>query len=819
MNETCHPTSPFARGNNTNFETNFENMENGSCELCKRKENEDIALIFNIVYRSTFGGDFFDVKTTSDEFSAASYLNISYEKIKKFQKVIHKDMLVEIFNSPQFNKLLPELFEGKYESAKIVSCKHTELGLTFAKIFNLTKAETAVGEGLSEDKVSILESMNQLHRVMEKLKMEIVGTREEISDMPDHIMLRLLHHTKAGNGKTSEIQSLKLANKGLAGRGKNSNDKRRLKDFKPTGAGKERSIRSANASASVNGNGNDSGSGSGGVGQGSRTTGNGNSLTTMNHGQGSSMESGNGRGMVSGTSGSGSGSNGSNCHGSNASHGSRSSGMGQQSDGSSASTAKINKKKNHHSSSKNIMNKSKLPKKATDVLKSWFLNNINHPYPNVETKDMLCKMTNLTKKQIQNWFTNSRKRFLEPLKKKLDHHPHSIPMGQVNLLATNMNQPNLQDTTTQYGGDSSVNNIIIQQQPVQLQQEQRSESSVSNDTRPNSMFEMKPQMQVNPMEMQPTMLYPANMLNYAQIDPSKGMGQMGQMMPRNGMNNPQIIFQASPQQLNSMNPYGQMNQLNPVIYGGMYPQQGGFMMMANPMMGNPMMGNSMMGNPFMLQPTMMGYRPMQGYYPVNIVQLPQNNMQVMEQSAPTPNNTNQMPTQMPTQLPNQTPNQMSNQMPNQMQNQLPGNVNMVEMRGVVGQNLSTNYNTINNNVFNNINNLQAEQQKLQPLISQPIAIIQSPLFSSGSAFEPNLNLKGANHSLKEAITRLKSDPQTNEKMVTESMMAKDNVHNSGSFQVAGSRMNRPVEGLLHHPKPILEDPKLGKKFIHQEDRQ
>ena len=53
--------------------------------------------------------------------------------------------------------------------------------------------------------------------------------------------------------------------------------------------------------------------------------------------------------------------------------------------------------------------KSKLPKKATDILKTWFLNNIDHPYPTVETKEMLCKATGLNKKQIQNWFTNSRK--------------------------------------------------------------------------------------------------------------------------------------------------------------------------------------------------------------------------------------------------------------------------------------------------------------------------------------------------------------------------------------------------------------------------
>ena len=55
------------------------------------------------------------------------------------------------------------------------------------------------------------------------------------------------------------------------------------------------------------------------------------------------------------------------------------------------------------------LNKSKLPRKATEILKKWFLNNINHPYPNMEVKNTLSQLTGLTKKQIQNWYTNCRK--------------------------------------------------------------------------------------------------------------------------------------------------------------------------------------------------------------------------------------------------------------------------------------------------------------------------------------------------------------------------------------------------------------------------
>ena len=50
-----------------------------------------------------------------------------------------------------------------------------------------------------------------------------------------------------------------------------------------------------------------------------------------------------------------------------------------------------------------------LPKQATNILKEWFLANIDNPYPNYAAKEELCSQTGLTKKQVQTWFTNSRK--------------------------------------------------------------------------------------------------------------------------------------------------------------------------------------------------------------------------------------------------------------------------------------------------------------------------------------------------------------------------------------------------------------------------
>ena len=53
-----------------------------------------------------------------------------------------------------------------------------------------------------------------------------------------------------------------------------------------------------------------------------------------------------------------------------------------------------------------------LPKEATDMLTRWYRNHPAHPYPTDHEKIELCKRTGLTKKQIDNWFINARRRRL-----------------------------------------------------------------------------------------------------------------------------------------------------------------------------------------------------------------------------------------------------------------------------------------------------------------------------------------------------------------------------------------------------------------------
>ncbi|KAL8939211.1 MAG: hypothetical protein Q9216_003482 [Gyalolechia sp. 2 TL-2023] len=51
-----------------------------------------------------------------------------------------------------------------------------------------------------------------------------------------------------------------------------------------------------------------------------------------------------------------------------------------------------------------------LPKQTTDVLRAWLHDHLDHAYPNEEQKQQLIRETNLTDKQVSNWFINARRR-------------------------------------------------------------------------------------------------------------------------------------------------------------------------------------------------------------------------------------------------------------------------------------------------------------------------------------------------------------------------------------------------------------------------
>jgi len=56
-----------------------------------------------------------------------------------------------------------------------------------------------------------------------------------------------------------------------------------------------------------------------------------------------------------------------------------------------------------------------LPRRATNLLRSWLFQHIVHPYPNDEEKKILAQNAKLSVIQVTNWFINARRRILQPL--------------------------------------------------------------------------------------------------------------------------------------------------------------------------------------------------------------------------------------------------------------------------------------------------------------------------------------------------------------------------------------------------------------------
>ncbi|XP_066926884.1 homeobox protein Meis1-like isoform X3 [Clytia hemisphaerica] len=55
------------------------------------------------------------------------------------------------------------------------------------------------------------------------------------------------------------------------------------------------------------------------------------------------------------------------------------------------------------------------PKMATNIMKAWLFQHLNHPYPSEEQKRQLANETGLTILQVNNWFINARRRIVQPM--------------------------------------------------------------------------------------------------------------------------------------------------------------------------------------------------------------------------------------------------------------------------------------------------------------------------------------------------------------------------------------------------------------------
>ncbi|OJJ40719.1 hypothetical protein ASPWEDRAFT_166783 [Aspergillus wentii DTO 134E9] len=68
---------------------------------------------------------------------------------------------------------------------------------------------------------------------------------------------------------------------------------------------------------------------------------------------------------------------------------------------------------------KNKRRRGNLPKPVTDILRAWFHDHLDHPYPSEEDKQMFMTRTGLSISQISNWFINARRRQLPALRNQM----------------------------------------------------------------------------------------------------------------------------------------------------------------------------------------------------------------------------------------------------------------------------------------------------------------------------------------------------------------------------------------------------------------
>ncbi|OAG02370.1 uncharacterized protein CC84DRAFT_1099153 [Paraphaeosphaeria sporulosa] len=68
-----------------------------------------------------------------------------------------------------------------------------------------------------------------------------------------------------------------------------------------------------------------------------------------------------------------------------------------------------------------------LPKEATAILKKWFADHRDSPYPTEEEKLALCQKCQLTLNQVSNWFINARRR--APGREQRDVREHTENFG------------------------------------------------------------------------------------------------------------------------------------------------------------------------------------------------------------------------------------------------------------------------------------------------------------------------------------------------------------------------------------------------------
>lgn len=106
------------------------------CDACKNKDDEDVYIVFNVLYRVILGDIFYqrltkddlnlDVELLQEERSKqmTEEAKSGEEKLRFFQQEVSSEILNEIMTSSHFDQLLQEIFKSKYSRINETTCNH-----------------------------------------------------------------------------------------------------------------------------------------------------------------------------------------------------------------------------------------------------------------------------------------------------------------------------------------------------------------------------------------------------------------------------------------------------------------------------------------------------------------------------------------------------------------------------------------------------------------------------------------------------------------------------------------------------------------------
>lgn len=135
--------NPFL-GNINIKQEDFPMLVHEQCEICFKKDEEDLYIIFNVLYRVVIGGVFHRrskdeglsyeldmmqrLEPEAEEKGLKDEDQTPEDKIISFKEKINRNLLVGVITSKEFNEAVKDIFKAKYEALK-EQCHHFELAM------------------------------------------------------------------------------------------------------------------------------------------------------------------------------------------------------------------------------------------------------------------------------------------------------------------------------------------------------------------------------------------------------------------------------------------------------------------------------------------------------------------------------------------------------------------------------------------------------------------------------------------------------------------------------------------------------------------